>query len=38
MAHDAVQDLLDKVWFGGLEPVTSSVTVSFKIFKNYNKV
>ena len=29
MAHDAVQDLLDKVWFGGLEPVTSSLTVSF---------
>ena len=20
MAHDAVQDLLDKVWFGGTEP------------------
>lgn len=37
MAHDAVQDLLDKVWFGGLEPVTSSLTVSCKIFNNYNK-
>ena len=24
MAHDAVQDLLDKVWFGGLEPTSSS--------------
>lgn len=25
MAHQAVQDLLDKVWYGGLEPVNSIV-------------
>lgn len=27
MAHDAVQDLLDKVWFGGLEPTSSYLRI-----------
>ena len=28
MAHEAVQDLLDRVWFGGIEPCRSSLSVT----------
>ena len=27
MAHDAIQDLLDKVWFGGIEPTSSYLSI-----------
>ena len=33
MAHQAVQDLLDKVWFGGVEPFASLFKVCL-IFKH----
>ena len=40
MAHQAVQDLLDKVWFGGVEPFASlfKVCLIHKLCSIYNLV
>ena len=37
MAHQAVQDLLDKVWFGGVEPFASLFKVFYLLPKPFLK-